>query len=118
MFPALGPSVTTTCDLRWAHRSLCGRDQYRPDQVTVGRKRIGDLRPRHTLSGTGSTAVSFGESLKMAGAFLGHSTAAATEVYAHLQHNLSKIAADRVSGTISAALNGNPTAQIVSLRRA
>jgi bifunctional non-homologous end joining protein LigD len=52
------------------------------------------------------------------GAILGHSTAAATEVYAHLQHDPSKIAADRVSGTISAALNGNPTAQIVPLRRA
>jgi hypothetical protein len=54
----------------------------------------------------------------MAGAILGHSTAAATEVYAHLQHDSSKIAADRVSGTISAALDGNPTAQIVPLRRA
>jgi hypothetical protein len=44
----------------------------------------------------------------MAGAILGHSTAAATEVYAHLQHDPSKIAADRVSGTISAALDGKP----------
>ena len=33
-----------------------------------------------------------GESLKMAAAILGHSTAAATEVYAHLQHDSGKIA--------------------------
>jgi integrase len=82
------------------------------------RARLAGVTPhtlRHTL---GSTAVSFGESLKMAGAILGHSTAAATEVYAHLQHDSSKIAADRVSGTISAALDGNPTAEIVPLRRA
>ena len=45
-------------------------------------------------------------------------TAAATEVYAHLQHDPSKIAADRVTGAISAVLNGNPTAEIVPLRRA
>jgi hypothetical protein len=63
------------------------------------------------------TSVS-GESLKMAGALLGHATAAATEVYARLQRDPSKIAADRVSGTISAALDGNLTAQIVPLRRA
>ena len=68
---------------------------------------------RHTL---GSTAVSFGESLKMAGAILGHATVAATEVYAHLQHDPSKQVADRISGAISAALDGNPTAEIVPLR--
>jgi len=48
---------------------------------------------RHTL---GSTAVSFGESLKMTGAMLGHATATATEVYAHMQQP-SKDTADRVS---------------------
>ena len=52
---------------------------------------------RHTL---GSTAVSFGKSLKMTGAILGHATATATEVYAHMQQP-SKDAADRVSETIS-----------------
>jgi hypothetical protein len=49
---------------------------------------------------------------------LGHSTTAATEVYAQLQHDPSKVAADRVTGAISAALDGNPTAEIVPLRRA
>jgi integrase len=84
----------------------------------IKRARLAGVTPhtlRHTL---GSTAVSFGESLKMAGAILGHSTAAATEVYAHLQHDPSKTAADRVTGAISAALDGNATAQIVPLRRA
>jgi integrase len=69
---------------------------------------------RHTL---GSTAVSYGESLKMAGAILGHATSAATEVYAHLQHDPSKRVADRISGIISAALDGKPKAQVVSLSR-
>jgi len=67
---------------------------------------------RHTL---GSTAVSSGESLKMTGAILGHSTSAATEVYAHLQHHPGKRAADRVVGVISAALDGK--ANVMPLRR-
>jgi integrase len=84
----------------------------------IKRAKLAGVTP-HTLRYTlGSTAVSFGESLKMAGAILGHSTVAATEVYAHLQHDPSKIAADRVTGAISAALDGNPTAEIVPLRRA
>lgn len=69
---------------------------------------------RHTL---GSTAVSSGESLKMTGAILGHATAAATEVYAHLQHDPSKRVADRVTGAIAAALEGK-TAEVLPLRRA
>jgi integrase len=69
---------------------------------------------RHTL---GSTAVSSGESLKMTGAILGHSTSAATEVYAHLQHHPGKRAADRVVGVISAALDGKANANVMPLRR-
>jgi integrase len=69
---------------------------------------------RHTL---GSTAVSSGESLKMTGAILGHTTSAATEVYAHLQHHPGKRAADRVVGVISAALEGKANANVMPLRR-
>jgi integrase len=69
---------------------------------------------RHTL---GSTAVSSGESLKMAGAILGHATIAATEVYAHLQADPTKRVADRVSGTIAAALEGRGTGTVVPMRR-
>jgi site-specific recombinase XerD len=98
----------------------------RGDGFYVGTKRIWpkaikragltDVTPhtlRHTL---GSTAVSFGESLKMAGAILGHATIAATEVYAHLQHDPSKTAADRVSAAISAALDGKPLAKIIPMQ--
>jgi integrase len=100
----------------------------RGDGFYVGTKRIWPKAIRradltgvtpHTLRHTlGSTAVSFGESLKMAGAILGHATVAATEVYAHLQHDPSKQVADRISSAISAALDGNPAAEIVPLRRA
>jgi integrase len=84
----------------------------------IKRARLAGVTPhtlRHTL---GSTAVSSGESLKMAGAILGHATVAATEVYAHLQHDPSKHVADRISSAIAAALDGKPTAEIVPLRRA
>jgi len=53
----------------------------------------------------------------MTGAILGHTTPAATEVYAHLQHHPGKRAADRVVGVIAAALDGKANANIMPLRR-
>ena len=58
---------------------------------------------RHTL---GSASVSTGESLAMTGALLGHKTAAATSIYAHMQQDPARQAADRVVSPIAAALAG------------
>jgi len=56
---------------------------------------------RHTM---GSTAVSFGEGLPLTGALLGHANPRSTAIYAHVQNDPSKRAADRVSGRIAAAM--------------
>jgi integrase len=69
---------------------------------------------RHTL---GSAAVSSGESLKLAGSLLGHVTATATNIYAHLQHDPSVAVADRVAGSIAAALAGEGEGKVVPMRR-
>jgi integrase len=66
---------------------------------------------RHTM---GSHSVSLGDSLKLTAAILGHASTASTEVYAHMQHDPSKVAADRVSGTLSDALEGK--SKVVQLR--
>ncbi|WP_296578975.1 tyrosine-type recombinase/integrase [Xanthobacter sp.] len=58
---------------------------------------------RHTL---GSTAVSTGEALALTGAILGHANARSTQIYAHVQQDPSRRAADRVSKKIAAALAG------------
>lgn len=58
---------------------------------------------RHTM---GSTAVSSGEALMLTGAILGHANARSTSLYAHVQNDPSKQAADRVSGMIADALGG------------
>lgn len=68
---------------------------------------------RHTL---GSMAVSSGETLVMTGALLGHATARATNIYAHMQMDPSRRVADRVTGTIAAALDGRSAAEIIPLR--
>jgi hypothetical protein len=60
---------------------------------------------RHTM---GSTATSTGEALALTGAILGHSNPRSTAIYAHVQANPSKRAADRVSKKIAAALAGKP----------
>lgn len=59
---------------------------------------------RHTI---GSTAVSSGEALGLTGAILGHANPRSTAIYAHVQHDPSRRAADRVSKKIAEALSGN-----------
>ena len=63
---------------------------------------------RHTI---GSTAVSSGEALALTGAILGHANPRSTAIYAHVQHDPSRRAADRVSKKIAEALAGGSTAR-------
>lgn len=56
---------------------------------------------RHTI---GSTAISTGEAMALTGAILGHSNPRSTAIYAHIQHEPSRKAANRVSKKIAAAL--------------
>lgn len=58
---------------------------------------------RHTM---GSTAVSTGEALALTGAILGHANMRSTAIYAHVQNDPSRRAANRVSRKIAAALAG------------
>ncbi len=60
---------------------------------------------RHTM---GSTATSTGEALALTGAILGHANPRSTAIYAHVQNDPSKRAANRVSKKIAAALAGKP----------
>lgn len=57
---------------------------------------------RHTI---GSTAISTGEAIALTGAILGHSNPRSTAIYAHIQHEPSRRAANRVSKKIAAALS-------------
>jgi integrase len=59
---------------------------------------------RHTM---GSTATSTGEPLALTGAILGHANPRSTAIYAHVQRDPSKRAANRVSKKIAAALIGD-----------
>jgi len=58
---------------------------------------------RHTM---GSTAISSGEAMAFTGAILGHSNPRSTAIYAHVQHDPARRAADRVAERIAAALAG------------
>jgi len=59
---------------------------------------------RHTI---GSTAISTGEALALTGAMLGHSNPRSTAIYAHVQNDPSRRAANRVAKKIAMALAGN-----------
>jgi hypothetical protein len=54
----------------------------------------------------GSTATSSGEALALTGAMLGHANPRSTSIYAHVQADPSKRAANRVIKRIAAALAG------------
>lgn len=61
---------------------------------------------RHTM---GSMTISSGEAMAFASAILGHSNPRSTAIYAHVQHDPARRAADRVSERIAAALAGAET---------
>ena len=58
---------------------------------------------RHTI---GSTAISTGEAVALTGAILGHANPRSTAIYAHVQNDSSKRAANRVTKKIAAVLAG------------
>lgn len=74
----------------------------------IARAKLPGVTP-HTLRHTiGSTATSTGEALALTGAILGHANPRSTAIYAHVQLDPSREAAERVSGTIASALAGKP----------
>ena len=68
---------------------------------------------RHTI---GSAAVSSGETLAMTGPLLGYASARSTSIYAHMQQDPARRAADRVVGPIADAL-GSPFAVVIDLAK-
>ena len=80
------------------------------------RARLSDVRLhdlRHSFASVGATG---GDSLYMIGKLLGHRQSGTTARYAHLADDPLKDAADRISGTIAAAMSSNPDgAEVVML---
>ncbi|MEO7688022.1 MAG: site-specific integrase [Sphingomonas sp.] len=58
---------------------------------------------RHTM---GATATSSGEALALTGAILGHANIRSTMIYAHVQHDPARKAANRVGKKLAMALSG------------
>jgi integrase len=73
--------------------------------------RLHDLR--HTFA---SWSVMGGGNLYVTGALLGHKSASTTARYAHVADDPIRAAADKVAGTLSAALGGGK-GEVVTLRR-
>jgi hypothetical protein len=66
----------------------------------------------------GSTAISTGEALALTGAILGHANPKSTAIYAHVQNDPSRRAANRVTKKIAAALAGKRAPKPVKAERA
>jgi integrase len=101
--------VTRDADSRFVFPAEKGEGHYQGTKriwkKIVTKAKLPGVTP-HTLRHTiGSTAVSFGEGLPLTGALLGHANPRSTAIYAHVQNDPSKRAANRVSGRIAAALS-------------
>lgn len=83
------------------------------DRAGLKGVRLHDLR--HTV---GSHAAASGMGLPMVGALLGHRSPTTTNLYAHFAETGIQQAANNVGGTISALLNGQPSAEIIPMRAA
>lgn len=76
-------------------------------QRAVAKAELTNVTPPHTLRHTiGSTAITAGETMAMTGAILGHANPRSTAIYAHVQRDPSRRAANRVSKKIADALAG------------
>lgn len=76
-------------------------------QRAVAKAELTNVTP-HTLRHTiGSTAITAGETMAMTGAILGHTNPRSTAIYAHVQRDPSRRAANRVSKKIADALAGS-----------
>ena len=73
--------------------------------------RIHDLR--HSFASAGLLA---GDNLAIIGKLLGHADVKTTARYAHFADDPVKQAANRISNSIAAAMNGKPSAEIVQLK--
>jgi integrase len=84
----------------------------------IKKARLPGVTP-HTLRHTiGSTAISTGEALALTGAILGHVNPRSTAIYAHVQNDSSKRAANRVTKKIAAIDAGRIEATIAETVRA
>jgi len=84
----------------------------------IKRAQLSGITP-HTLRHTiGSTAISSGEALALTGAILGHSNPRSTAIYAHVQNDPSRRAANRVTRKIADALAGKIVSGSARPRRA
>ena len=82
----------------------------------IARAKLPGVTP-HTLRHTiGSASVSSGETLAMTGSLLGHASQQSTSIYAHMQQDPARRAADRVVAPIATALGLQPGAEVVQLK--
>ena len=116
---ALLKSLPQTTGISYVFPSEDGRTFYQGTKrfwaKVVTRASLPGVTP-HTLRHTmGSAAVSSGETLAMTGALLGHASAQSTSIYAHMQQDPARQAADRVVAPIAVALGIQSTADVVAL---
>ena len=109
----IGPYVVPSDDPEQPRHDLKRPWNAVTKQAGLNGIRLHDLRHTYASFGAG-----VGLGLPIIGRLLGHAQATTTARYAHLGNDPLRRASEAIGGRIAAALDGNPTAQIVPLRRA
>jgi len=112
---ALLKALTKASDSEFVFPAQAGNGHYQGTKrlwpKVTAKANLTGVTP-HTLRHTmGSTAVSTGEALALTGAILGHANPRSTAIYAHVQNDPSRRAANRVTKVLAAALSGNSSAR-------
>lgn len=107
------PHRTVTIQPPVSERLPEGQQVWRVVRVAAGLPglRLHDLR--HSFASVG---LARGDALPIIGAILGHADVKTTSRYAHLADDPVRNAADQISETISTAIKGKPSAEVVKLR--
>ncbi len=98
-------------DVQWVFPAERGDGHYAGAKdvwsEVIKRAALPGVTPHSLRHSLGSAAASGGEALLLVGAILGHANARSTQIYAHVDRNPARLAADRAVAGIAAAL-GRP----------
>jgi len=116
-------SFSRSESIPWVFPAISGRGPYQGVEKVWRQLRIAagfaNLRVHDLRHSFASVGLAGGDALPVIGVLLGHADVKTTARYAHLSDDPVRMAADRISGAVAAAmdLKGNESAPVLPMRK-